>query len=923
MKHRLPLTLCFLFFILMASAQQFGGFPPRTRWQQIHTDTLRLIFTPASVQQAQRIAAIVHRMAATENPLGKNLKPINIVLHQNTTLANGYVALAPYRSEFYLVPGSNLFEFGNLPWSDQLAVHEYRHVQQYNNFNRGLSRAAGFLLGQEGRALANAVSVPDWFFEGDAVYAETIYTPGGRGRQPYFFNTFNALWKEGREFSWAKLRNGSFRDQVPGHYPLGYLLVNYGYQKYGPEFWGKVTRDASSFKGLFYPFQQAVERHSGISFKKFRTEALASYAHEVSKRRDDQGHREVVTNYYFPQQVSADTMIYLKEGFQTIPGFYRRTPAGEKRIALRGISSEEWLNYQKGTVAYTTYSTHPRWSLVDYSDIILLDAATGKKKKITRGEKYFTPALSPDDSTLIAVAVNDSLQSELRVLSRDGLVLLRKKTPAGALFVHPQYIDAQTIVVGLRHSGGRMSLNRLDLATMKFSQLLPTTHATIGFFYPYAGKVYFTSSLNGTDDLYELDPETKSVFRITTGGVGHYFPSVHDTVLTWSDFTSNGFRIRQSSVKSGARVEIPAGQWGLAQTPFVVAGADSAQQLVDVVAGNYPVTTYPKSTGLFNIHSWRPYYEDPEFTFSVFSDNVLNTFSNEFYYRYNQNENGHAVGWSTAYSALYPVLTAGVEHSFSRTVRTTSQSYELSGTDIRVGYYIPLNFTAGNTYKYLRFGSDLVFNHTSPLGSTKSVLSAFSSSYLSHTISWTQQLPRTQQQIFPRLGYSVLGNYRHRVDEKGYQALASANLFLPGFFRTHSLVLQGNVQQVDTSNVLFANRFANSRGYADYYYSRMWRVSGNYHLPLLYPEVGIGNIVYWSRLRGNAFYDLTRIYSRNKTNTTDLRTVGAEFTLDTRWWNSYPISVTVRYSYLLDANIVGATSPHIWEIVLPVSIIPR
>ncbi|RYD92517.1 MAG: hypothetical protein EOP50_12600, partial [Sphingobacteriales bacterium] len=91
------------------------------------------------------------------------------MLHPNTTLANGYVGLAPFRSELYLVPGSNIFEFGNLPWSDQLAIHEYRHVQQYNQFNRGLSHLAGVVLGQEARALANAAAVPDWFFEGDAV----------------------------------------------------------------------------------------------------------------------------------------------------------------------------------------------------------------------------------------------------------------------------------------------------------------------------------------------------------------------------------------------------------------------------------------------------------------------------------------------------------------------------------------------------------------------------------------------------------------------------------------------------------------------------------------------------------------------------------------------------------------------------------
>lgn len=71
-----------------------------------------------------------------------------------------------------------------------------------------------------------------------------------------------------------KLRNGSFKDFVPNHYDLGYLLVNYGRMKYGTEFWTNVTRDASSFKNLFYPFQKAVKKYSGIKFRTFYEEAF-------------------------------------------------------------------------------------------------------------------------------------------------------------------------------------------------------------------------------------------------------------------------------------------------------------------------------------------------------------------------------------------------------------------------------------------------------------------------------------------------------------------------------------------------------------------------------------------------------------------------------------------------------------------------
>src|SRR5687768_1581881 len=119
------MMLRILYFLLLfapaATAQDFGGFPPSTNWRQLNSDTARIIFTEGAQAQAQRIATLVHRMAAdTPFAIGKKLRKIDILLHARTTQANGYVALGPFRSEFYLIPGSNIFDFGSLPWHENL-----------------------------------------------------------------------------------------------------------------------------------------------------------------------------------------------------------------------------------------------------------------------------------------------------------------------------------------------------------------------------------------------------------------------------------------------------------------------------------------------------------------------------------------------------------------------------------------------------------------------------------------------------------------------------------------------------------------------------------------------------------------------------------------------------------------------------------
>ena len=227
-------ALFFLFLTSFSFAQRFGGNPLSQKWKQIDTDTVRVVFPAGHEQQAVNIASIIHGLQQrNSNSLGNSLRKVSMVLQHRTLISNGYVGLAPFRSELYTTAPQNAFNLGAADWLSNLAIHEFRHVQQYSNFNKGLSKLASLILGEEGQAVANATSIPDWFFEGDAVYTETQYTRQGRGSLPKFFSAYQSLHFANKQYSYMKLRNGSFRHFVPDHYDLGYLLVAYGRKKYG------------------------------------------------------------------------------------------------------------------------------------------------------------------------------------------------------------------------------------------------------------------------------------------------------------------------------------------------------------------------------------------------------------------------------------------------------------------------------------------------------------------------------------------------------------------------------------------------------------------------------------------------------------------------------------------------------------------
>lgn len=920
--------LAFLFCvlaILSLNAQDFGGFPPSTRWKQINSDTARIIYSRGAEDQAARIAALIQRAAAdTPFSLGNRMRKINVVLQSRTTLANGYVALGPFRSEFYLIPGANIYEFGTLPWHENLALHEYRHVQQYANFRNGLSKFFFYLFGENGQAFGNAMSIPDWFFEGDAVHTETALTHQGRGRLPYFLSGYNSLWLAQKNYSWMKLRNGSLKDYVPNHYQLGYLLANYGYLKYGDDFWRKVTRDASAFEGLVYPFQQAVKRHSGVDYKTFRTNALDYYKQQLDTAgRGPAARQQTVTNYYYPQYIGADSLLYLKTAYNKLPAFYIRHKGREKKIALKQIGSEEWFSFRRGKVAYTAYATNSRWSLIDYNDIVVLDVKRGTSTRLTHKGKFFTPDFSPSGNRLVAVRVTDSLHTDLQVLNAgSGAVEKTVRAVNDWYYTNPRFVDENTIVVGRRSPDSRMSLQLYHLDTDRWEEVLPATYTTISLPFVQDRTIYFTANFTANDELYALQLADKKLYRLTAGVTGNYFPSAYKDAVVWSHFTADGLGLQQTASKDLLWAEVPVAKGGELASFYPVAGGNKP---FSVPEEHFEEKRYSKAAGLLRFHSWMYDYTTPEFTFSLYSNNLLNTLSTELYYRYNQNETSSTLGVNLAYAGFYPVIRGGAEYTFNTVLNLRGKYETFEKEELSIGAYLPYTFTRGKTYKLLAFGTDYTFNRMMPVGVTRQRYREGDSRYLQHFLNWRHQLPKAVQHIYPKLGYAFSNRYANALNGEGYQFFNATELYLPSV-GNHSLVLTGSIQDRDSNNysLRFSNHFANTRGYPDVDSARMIKLSANYHFPIAYPDFGVGNIVFLQRLRGNVFYDHGQLYNDAKTASRTLRSTGAELIFDTKWWNQLPVSFGFRVSHLMDdLNPTYKKGKNYFEVIVPVNLIPN
>jgi hypothetical protein len=922
-----------------ARAQIFGGTPPNLHWQQINNDTVRVIFPAGLKKQAENVAAIAGALNRLTLPtIGSRKNKIDIVFQNQTVISNGFVQLAPFRSEFQLTPDQNSFELGSLPWQQQLAIHEYRHVQQYNNFRIGISRVFYYLFGQGGQELANSMFIPNWFWEGDAVFQETLVSNQGRGRLPFFFSGYQAIWAAGKEYTWMKLRNGSLRDYTPDHYPLGYMMVAYGRDHYGPEFWRKISVYAAADRSLFYPWQVATRKFAGLSYLQFRQNALNYFScpaqkDSLSLYAKEQKH--FVADEEFPQFPDSQHLIYLKSTYKK-PSFFvvRNLADGRERvIRTRAVSADSYFSVRKNKIVYCAYEPDARWGWRDYSVIRLLDIRTGLDRRISGKSKYFSPDLSEDGQHIVAVYVDETGKSSLRILNAETSKIEKIFSDKNQYFhTYPKFYSNSEIICAIRNKRAEMALVKISLTNDSLEFVVPFSNHTLGFPSVWKDSIFFTITLNGLDRmiayarhaLYEIKPVNHTNVN---GDYELQFSAQH---LAFTSLTAVGYKIttRASNqvIFSPVQIEEADTLW----RSSVESLPEKGSHLLDSLEPSlYTVEKYPSQLKLFNFHTWRPYINDPDYSFSLVSENVLATLQSEIYAGYNRNEQYKQFGTDASFAGWFPWVNAGISYTIDRNAiylnsNSSTKVYwnELQAT---AGLSVPLTLSRGRTYTSLTAGSSLIYNQRFFNGSFKDSFDNRGFFYINPSLTFIHQTQQARMQINPDYAQTVAIQFNRTVSiYRAHQFMASGYFYFPGIFPLNSLVLGAAYQQRDLdNNVRFGNSFPFSRGYSADNFYKMYRLGATYHFPLAYPDWGFADMVYILRVRAALFFDYTRandFYTNGQPLQLQFRSLGTEVYVDTKFWNQLAINFGIRYSRLLD-NDSGLTGRNRVEFILPLSIL--
>lgn len=948
-KIRVFLSIIFLLPAWMAAAQNFGGNPSSQSWYQINNKTVRVIFPGGLDSQANRIANIMKLLGnTTAKTIGGNQKKWNIVLLNQTVISNAYVRQAPVMSEFYMTPPQNNFSEGSIRWDDNLVIHENRHVQQLSNWNKGFTKVFSFFLGQEGQLLANGITVPDYFFEGDAVWQETLVSAQGRGRMPSFYNSFKSLWLANKKYSWMKLRSGSLKDFTPDHYELGYQLTAYGNETYGQYFWHKVTNDAVRFRGVFYPFNRAVERYSGKTYKQFGQDAMqyfkkksfpAKTATALTYLTKEQ--KNNVVDYEFPNYINDDSILVTRKSYKEVNAFYILSNGKETKLRVRDIGIDDYYAYKNGKIVYAAYQSDARWANREYSVIKILDIYTGKQKQLTFKSRYFSPEINAAGTEILAVSVNpDGTNNLCRLDAVSGRLILKLKNAHNYFITQPKYIDANTAVSAVRNPQGNMVLMKINLNTGVMDNLTNFSFNVIGYPCVKGDTIFFTAMNDNADKTFAVSLSDKKIFRVTDNVNGMYGPSVNSQGdLVVGAFTASGSRIakiiaaQQEWAQNKLSLAVSNRYYTDSMSKFKGEGAlytlnDSSFEQRSTGSIKNDVTRYRKSLHLFNFHSWRPVVNDPEFGYTVYSDNVLSSLSSNITYTYNRSDRSHTLGFSGAFAGWFTVLSVGAEESFNRTVDTAfGKSVSYNSAKASAGISIPLRFVAGRTSKFLNFGGGYNVEQYYYRGVGKNIFRNKAVNYMNAFLNFSNANQQAKQHINPRWAQALSFNYRNGFGDfsRSHKFVANSSFYFPGLFVNHSLVINAAYQNRDTFPDLFSKIFSYSRGYEALSTRQMYKIGANYHFPIVYPDWGFANILYFQRIRANAFYDYTNAKARVNNVLTEIinRSTGGEIYFDTKIWNALPVSFGVRFSHLLDTDLLNPLVKNRWEIIIPIGLIPN
>ncbi len=887
------LSICFLngFSQFFDESQS----PLSVKWRQIEHDGFKIIYPTTFEKEAQRMAnTLAHLYPTVGKSLGEYKTTIPIILQNQGTTSNGFVQLAPKKSQLYTMP-PQLFD--SQDWLNNLAVHELRHVAQFNK----LTGKTGFPFPEEIYFAYIGLSTPLWFLEGDAVSTETALTYSGRGRQANWIMPFRTSLLADKKFSYSKAYFGSEKDITPGYYQLGYLINSELQKEFGTDIGNKLLSDLNKRPLRFYPFSQSLKKFTGKNTKNYYLQTLKQLEADWRKQSEisqDLDYKSLnkparyATNYHLPTQLPNGDILVIKESKSETPGFVTILP-NKKEITLFKIGYQEqpWYSYGNDKIVWDEKREDPRYKQRSYNVICIYDFKTGKKRELTHQTRFFSPSISADGKNLIAVQVDLSNRNQLVILDiASGEIVDSLANPKNHQLQTPALNNDGSKVtwISVSEAGKSLWLKNAN----QISVLIENSRQQLSKPVFFGEKIAFNAHFSGIDNIYEITTGTKKISALTAAKYGAFNASFSeaDGSLIFNNYQVTGYEVAKTKIDPQ-----PIGE-----DHFVYYGLETKKE--DYVFANVPDSTFSSQSyrplkHMFNFHSLSPTADGnaENFGLQLNSDDLLNTTS--FYAGVTYQSSLGRMAYSTGlkYKALYPVFNL----SYQNRPRLANYKFKnaIHQAQWREDYFdfttsLPLSFTSFN-HKFnftSEVGTYYVNRHFDALDATRLINSI--KFPLNYRFTFTHQIRSAQRDIAPKWAQTISLKYQHLPFEekvKGKSFALQSFFYFPGIAKNHSLLTSFNYQQ-SSGTFKAATDIPTVYGYNQISANSLLKNSLliNYRFPFLFPDLELGPFAYVRNVSANIFSHYENI--GHQTNLTQPKTFGLELRSDMNLLRYQPVA---------------------------------
>lgn len=841
-------------------------------WKQIENDHFEVVFPDTLEKDGQYIMNLLEHyrgdVAADYQVIPKKF---TMILRPEMASPNGFVTLGPRRSEWFANAAFSPF-VGSLDWYQSLAIHEFRHVVQFDQFDRSWMGLTKTLFGDTIHGFFIFFTTPTWFFEGDAVWAETKYSDAGRGRSPRFSAKLKSILLHGEIPSYDQLIIGDYNKSLVNHYVYGYYLSAAAYKQYGPQVMQKIIQYTTTRPLNPYAFYNGFKRITGKKFDLFYTETMV----ELQKKWRAESKKEY-TPSFLPYRTQSYPFTYGNSKYhleRRLDSLLELKKDGKTIAELPANSSLSRIHIEQGKLVYTQFESHYRYALKNYSELFLFDLKSFKTTKISNNKRYYNPQINKHKKSILVTDFTDKGHWDIVELDFSGKELQRFHNTK-LRFTEAIYSSGNKILaIALEENGEKKIISISKDKSIK--TLLPASRNNIYSLSTSKDEVYFEADYQGRVNIFSVGLKTKKVKQCTFEEIAAYTPSIYKDMLSYATFDSHGNVIKESKAAcKEINKSLTKEYLGHTVSDFYheIEPVKIPEEIFSNLRNHSTESeTFSETEGSLTPHSW-DFLLSRGVALSVTTQNKLNTFSAAAVVGTDDNEGGGYAGMALSYTKYYPVFSFSIGHAERKSTLTDNSELRWGETTGAFNMLLPYSFTAGNYSgtHLLTLGTalDQVTGRDADFTFSPRELIINSASFD------TSLLKKSSiQQIYPARGYNIGLNYFSAEDKKDnneltYLGMLDVKFYFPGLKKNHGIKWQSNIEYRPGDSTAYslssivprtrADRYSFSRGH-EYIKSPSYaRTSLDYTLPAKYIDAGFKDWVHFNRVITSVFVDHTKV----------------------------------------------------------------